>query len=150
MKLDRLRRSDKKRVKEFLQTVYGYTLPSGYSYFVNSKHKLFMVSAGMDDLLQFKLDRVGLYLGEMNDTEFRLSFCGLKLFWHMQGPAKNQYELTKTLTEMYLRGQNIPCKNEGRAFYTLTYQNEPVAVAKAIEGTFLNYVPKAFRGEIIV
>lgn len=150
MQLQRLRKTEKKRVKQFLLDVYGYELPSGYSYFVNSRNKIFMVAAGMDDLLQFKLDRVGLYIGEMNETEFRLSFCALKWFWACQGPSKNQYELTQTLTEMYMRGQKIPCRNEGRHFYTLVFNNEPIAIAKAVDGTLLNYVPKAFRGEIIL
>ena len=150
MNLERLRKTEKKRVKQFLLDVYGYELPKGYSYFVNSRNKIFMVVAGIDDLLQFKLDRVGLYIGEFNETEFRLSFCALKWFWAQQGPAKNQYELTKTLTEMYMRGQKIPCRVEGREFLTLVYEDEPIAVAKSVDGTLLNYVPKSFRGEIIL
>jgi len=146
-----------KRIKELLIQQFGYALQEDYAYLLNEKNKIYLVNkdAAKLDWKKLIIDKLGLYFAEDKETEIRLSKEGAQLLASEAKKNKkkllNVVELTKEETKNYFQGQDLP-KDLGvdSKNVFLQYKHNILGCAKYKEGKILNFLPKTYRGEVIL
>lgn len=150
-----------KNLLEQLRQQFGYGLEGEYAYLQNEKNKIYIVNK---DITRIKLenlyiDKVGLYFAEVYQNQVRLSKEGAQL---LAREAKkrgkklsNVVSLSKDELQQYFKGQDLEKdldKELGGAncFVILVYNNDVLGCAKYKEKKILNFLPKMYRGEVIV
>src|SRR3989338_9885918 len=146
-----------KRIKELLISQFSYALQDDYAYLQNDKNSIFLVNkdAARLDWKKLIIDKMGLYFAEDKETEIRLSKEGAQLLASEAKKNKkkllNVVELTKEETKNYFQGQDLP-KDLGvdSKNVFLQYKHNILGCAKYKEGKILNFLPKTYRGEVIL
>lgn len=146
-----------KKIKELLISQFGYALQEDYAYLKNDKDKIFLVNkdAAQLDWKKLIIDKMGLYFAEDKETEIRLSKEGAQLLASEAKRNKkkmfNVVELTMEETKSYFQGQDVQ-KDLGAhsKMIVLQYQDNILGCAKYKENKILNFLPKTYRGEVIL
>lgn len=145
-----------KKIKELLISQFGYALQEDYAYLKNDKDKIFLVNkdAAKLDWKKLIIDKMGLYFAEDKETEIRLSKEGAQLLASEAKKKKkivNMVELTKEEAKAYFQGQDLQ-KDVGAhsKMILLQYEDNILGCAKYKEGNILNFLPKTYRGEVIL
>lgn len=146
-----------KKIKELLLQQFGYALQEDYAYLKNEKNKIYLINkdAAKLDWKKLIIDKMGLYFAEDKEAEIRLSKEGAQLlaFEAKKNKKKlrNVVELTKEETKAYFQGIDIE-KDAGSASRMVmpAYQKNVLGCARYKEGKILNYLPKTYRGEVLV
>lgn len=146
-----------KRIKELLLQQFGSALQKDYAYLLNEKNKIYVVNkdAAKLDWKKLIIDKLGLYFAEDKETEIRLSKEGAQLLVQEAKKNKKKIEnvigLTTEETKTYFCGLDVE-KDLGDAsrMVLLAYKNNILGCAKYKEGRILNFLPKTYRGEVIV
>ncbi len=144
-----------KEVKQFRERIikqFGAFFSGEYAFLRSNKDKIYMVSRdlGRVALENLIIERVGLYVAEVNPTEVRSSKEGAQLLGKEKG-LKNVITLTKEELKAYFYGVDVR-KDLGTEskMILLQYKKDIIGCAKYKEGKILNYLPKIHRGEVIV
>ncbi len=146
-----------KRIKELLIAQFGYALQHDYAYLRNEKNKIYLINkdAAKLDWKKLIIDKIGLYFAEDQETEIRLSKEGAQLL--MQEARKNKKTMPKAVelnieeTKMYFQGQDLEKDvGAGNKSIIIQYNGAILGCAKYKEGKILNFLPKTYRGEVIV
>ena len=146
-----------KRVKDLLIQQFGYALQEDYAYLQNDKDRIFIVNkdAAKLDWKKLIIDKMGLYFAEDKETEIRLSKEGAQLLVREAQLHKkkmvNIIELTTEETKAYFQGQDLE-KELGTEskMILLQYKDHMLGCAKYKDNKILNFLPKTYRGEVIV
>ena len=148
---------DIKNIKERLQSQFGHAFRDDYVYLQNDKKRLFLTTRDITliDLESLHVDRLGLYVAEISDSEIRLSKEGSQLLVQdarkHKLPVSNTLSLTKEEVLQYFLGADIArdLGQESR-FLILFYGVDVLGCAKYKEGKILNFHPKVHRASVIV
>ena len=135
-----------KEIKELhkkIQEAYGYSEPFTYVVFANSENKYFIAPRTVEEILDKRLhiERVGIYLGQEQPEEIRLSIEGSQLI----GPKATHHvlELTPAQRDDWMLGKDIILDGEyEQAFHIVRCGEDYMGCGKYKNGTLLNYVPK--------
>lgn len=146
-----------KKIKELLLSQFGYALQEDYAYLKNDKDKIFLINkdAAKLDWKKLIIDKLGLYFAEDKETEIRLSKEGAQLLVSEAKKNKkkllNVVELTTAETKAYFQGLDVE-KDAGAHSKSiiLQYKDNILGCAKYKEGKILNFLPKTYRGEVII
>ena len=86
-----------KHLGRILEKQFNYSFPGDYAYLISEKNKIYIVSKDISklDLNKLRIDRYGLYLGEMKDGSLRLSMEASQLLF--QEAKKNGQKLTNLI-----------------------------------------------------
>lgn len=155
--LNILNNKEIKPIKEKLLKQFGYSFQEDYAYLKNAQDKVFIVNKDVAriELKNLLIDKIGLYLGELNETEFRLSKEGAQLLaleaQKYKIELKNIVSFTKEEIKSYFQGleleRDLGTENK---LILLEYEGDIFGCAKYKMGKILNFLPKIHRGEVIV
>jgi NOL1/NOP2/fmu family ribosome biogenesis protein len=152
-----LNNKEVKPFKEMLVKQFGYSLSEDYAYLKTSKDKIYIINKDIArvNINNLIIDKVGLYFGEVNQTEFRLSkegaqLLGLEAKKH-KVELKNVVELTNEEMESYFASVDL-IKDLGsdNKMILLKYKDDVFGCAKYKQGKILNFLPKVHRVEVIL
>ena len=157
-KLKILNGKEIKKIKQILEKQFNYSLKKDYAYLENNKGKIYLVNKDISriDLDNLRTDRFGIYFAERKNEWLRLSTEGAQLFALEAKKGKqdltNVIELDKIELEQYYQGSDLIKEEfkENNNFVLLSYKKEIFSCAKVKDGKLLNYLPKIYRGTVIV
>ena len=108
------------------------TLPDG---------RMYLLPPGMPRVDAYIL-RLGVELGEFDGRAFKPAHA---LAMSLKGQQIRRFiELSSEDCERYLSGETIPCDTEN-GWCAVGFQGHPLGLAKAVEGTLKNHLPKGLR-----
>lgn len=142
-----------KHIQQFLQEQFNAHVPEGYAYFQNNDNKVFLVNRDIAKLRieHLILDKIGLYLGELQQHEFRLSKEGAQFVALHNSQLTNLVSLAEEEVKEYFQGLDLAKDRGGKSrFVLLQHQDQVFCCAKYKQGKILNFLPKAHRGEVIL
>lgn len=140
-----------RRIKEKLKEQFGYVLEEDYAFLLSEKERLFIVNKEVFqiELDKLRVDKYGLYFGELRNDELRPSMEGAWLVG--KKATKNIVELTKEEVKRYFLGEELEKRlGEEKRFVLLKFEEEIIGCAKYKEQKILNFLPKIHRGEVIL
>ncbi len=148
---------DIKRLRELIESQFGYFPKADYAFLKSENDKINIVTKDLAklNLKNLIIDKIGLYFGEDCGTEIRLSKEGAQLLGQEakenHKPLKNVIEFTQEELKQYFQGADIEkdCGEEKR-LVLLKYKHEIFGCAKYKEQKVLNFMPKTHRGEVII
>ncbi|HIH11050.1 TPA: hypothetical protein HA241_02585 [Candidatus Woesearchaeota archaeon] len=143
--------------KQQLLDQFGHAFTGEFVYVCNDNNRIFIVTPDLAkiNLRNLIIDKIGLYLGEQKEHEFRLSKEGAQFLaldaQQQNASLKNVIILNSTELKQYFRGLDIPkdCGAESK-MVLLQFESDIIGCAKYKEGIILNFMPKIHRGEVIV
>ncbi|MBT3298039.1 hypothetical protein HN385_03880 [archaeon] len=158
-KLKILNSKEIKRLKQLLEKQFSHSFQEDYAYLENeNKHKIYIVTKNIAniELEKLRIDRYGIYLGELKWDQFRLSLEASQLLY--KDAKENNVELSNVLelTELelreYFKGMDLekPELSKESKLVLLKYKDDVFGCAKLKFGTLINFMPKIHRGEVIV
>ena len=137
-----------KRILAMIKDQYGYDFPDDYGFTLNEKSKVFIVSRDVAklDFEKLRINKVGLYIAEINDKEVRISIEGSQII----GPhaKKGILELNEAEARAWMRGEDLEKETE-KGFPILKYKNDFLGSGRSNGEKIFNYVPKTRRLNII-
>lgn len=145
-----------KKISNTLIEQFGASFGKEYVYIQNSKGKVFLITQNLTkiDFTALRTDRFGLYVGEIGKTQFRLSLEGSALLASIAQKQKidlkNVVDITKEEMEEYFKGLDITKNVPARNLVLLRYNNEIFGCAAYKDGVILNFLPKTYRGTVIL
>jgi len=156
-KINILNTREVKRIREQVVKQFGHFPKKDYAYLMNEKNRLFLVNKdlGRVDLKKLKIDKMGMYFAEVKPNHVRLSKEGAQLL--VKDAAENDVELqnvvelSKTELKEYFTGVDL-AKDLGEEdrLIIVKYEDNVIGCAKYKERKILNFLPKMYRGEVIV
>jgi len=143
-----------KKIREQITAQFGFFPQGDYAFLQNDNDRLLMVNKDVAklELKNLRIDRMGLYLGEMKPNHIRLSKEGAQLLVKLGGKkVTNIVDIDAQDVEIYFKGDDLT-KDLGteNRLIILRYQNEILGCASYKEGKILNFLPKIHRGTVIV
>ncbi len=146
-----------KLIKEQLLEHFGVFFQEEYAFLENEKNKLFMINRDLSkiDLAKLRIDKLGLYVAERKEGVLRLSREGAQRLVlearKKKLPVKNIVNLEETEVKDYFLGQDLEKDLGGEnKFVLLAYKKDILGCARYKEGKILNFLPKIYRGEVII
>src|SRR3989338_5342654 len=125
-----------KQLREKIVEQFGTFFSGEYAFLQSKKNKIYLVSRdlGKIALENLIIERVGLYVAEVNEAEVRLSKEGAQLLGKEKG-LKNVISLTKEELKAYFYGVDVK-KDLGTAsrMILLQYKKDIIGCAKYKEG----------------
>ena len=146
-----------RKIKELLIEDFGY-FPSGeFALLESENHRIFFVNRDIAkiELENLRIDKVGLYFGELRETQFRLSKEGAQFLAHCAKEDKkkliNYVELTKEEVKKYFLGVDLERDLGPKSNLIILHHDDLIlGCAQYKERKILNFLPKTNRGEVIV
>jgi NOL1/NOP2/fmu family ribosome biogenesis protein len=136
-----------KQLYQIIENQWGIRPTLDYA-FLKSDERIYLISKDIKNinLNLLKVNSMGLYIGELNRNQLRLSVEGSQLL----GPfaQKNVVDISKLQLAKWLRGEEIECDAKN-AFVIVKHGEDYFGCGKAKDGRILNYVPKTRRLEVI-
>ncbi|MBI2549794.1 hypothetical protein HYV83_01270 [Candidatus Woesearchaeota archaeon] len=138
-----------KEVRSILKTIkqqWGTELSFDHGFLEGKDGDIFLISRDVErlDLERLHLESLGLYFGQLRNSELRLSIEGSQLVG--KAATKNVVELTGEEFKQWLRGEDVEKQLDSCIGYVLIKHNSDfVGCGKYKEGKILNFVPKARR-----
>jgi NOL1/NOP2/fmu family ribosome biogenesis protein len=146
--MEKLQILNTREIKDILKKIkeqWGADFPKKYAFLMNTKNKIFIVNKDISkiDFDKLKINNLGLYFGEINKGELRLSVDGSQLV----GPKakKNIIELDKGETRLYMRGFDLEKKTKEKGFMIIKHNDDYLGTGKANGEKIFNYTPKERR-----
>tara|TARA_Y100000310_G_scaffold89923_1_gene87137 strand:- start:87423 stop:87884 length:462 start_codon:yes stop_codon:yes gene_type:complete len=153
MKLTILNTREVKKIRQLLEQNFGSFLKEDYAYLRNQKNRVFIVNKDLAkiDLRGLRIDRIGLYFGEIKPNQFRLSKEGAALLVKESKKVNNVITLSNVEIQEYFKGDDIKKDlGEDSKLVILEYQGNIIGCASYKEKTILNFLAKIHRGTVIV
>ena len=142
-----------KNIREQCIKQFGTFLKKDYVFILSEKDRLFVINSDVAkiDLTKLRIDRFGLYFGEVKENQLRLSKEGAQLLAQESGELQHTVELTKEDVKAYFQGSDL-IKDLGSEsiLVILKYLDNILGCARYKEGRILNFLPKMNRGEVIL
>jgi NOL1/NOP2/fmu family ribosome biogenesis protein len=146
-----------KKISSVIIEQFGTSFGKEYVYVQNAKNKVFLITQNLTkiDFSALRTDRFGLYVGEAGKTHFRLSLEGSALLASIANKEKveltNVVDITSEEMEQYFKGNDISKSNLPKTSLVLLRYNKEVFGCAAIKNdVILNFLPKTYRGTVIL
>ena len=138
-----------KGILNLLNNQFGFKEKFDYVFLMSSKNKIYLVNKdiGSIDLERLRIDAIGLYFGELNHGELRLSIEGSQMIGKKAN--KNIIELDKKESELWSMGNDIDKKMDVSGFVILKHKKDFIGCGRYKEGKIFNYVPKERRLRVV-
>ncbi|MBW2985314.1 hypothetical protein KY313_01530 [Candidatus Woesearchaeota archaeon] len=138
-----------KGILNLLNNQFGFKEKFDYVFLMSSKNKIYLVNKdiGNIDLERLRIDAIGLYFGELNHGELRLSIEGSQMIGKKSN--KNIIELDKKESELWSMGNDIDKKMDVSGFVILKHKKDFIGCGRYKEGKIFNYVPKERRLRVV-
>ncbi len=134
-----------KVIKKKILEMWGADALNEYGFLQSSKGKLYIIHHDMVkvDVDSLRMDRVGLYVAEVNDDDIRLSIEGSQLV----GPTakKNMLELTPEQRNKWIAGEDIEIAGNASVHQIIKCGNDFFGTGKLSNGKLYNFFPKSRR-----
>ncbi|NOZ80944.1 MAG: hypothetical protein GXP63_04685 [DPANN group archaeon] len=145
-KLDLQNSREIKKIKRMLEDQFGFSGPLDYAFLKNHQQKLFIINPevfrlNLDDL---RVDKIGLYFGEVKDDTLRLSIEGSQLV----GPhaSKNIVVLDDPAVRQWMAGETVERAIPGNPYVLIrNSRGDFLGCGKASKRGILNFFPKTRR-----
>lgn len=150
-KLEILNTRQVEHIRKEIEKQFGARLEKDYVFLLNQKGRLFITNKDISrlDLAGLRVDKYGLYFGELKEGEFRLSLEGAELIG--KKARKNILPLDKEEVKKYFLGEDLDKDlGEEKRWLLLKYKKDIIGCAKYKEKKLLNFLPKIHWGEVIV
>ncbi len=146
-----------KKVNEMIAAQFGASFGKNYVYVENAKGKIFIINRelGQINLDMLRTDRFGLYIGERGVTQIRLSLEGAQLLATLAKEIgielQNVVDIDSSEMESYFQGIDLMRPNlTNNSLVLLRYNKEIFACAALKAGKIFNFLPKTYRGTVIL
>ncbi|NQV91802.1 hypothetical protein HQ489_04990 [Candidatus Woesearchaeota archaeon] len=152
--LNFLNTRDVKKIREQVVHDFGFFPEGDYAFLQTDRDRLFIVNKDVAklELKNLRIDRMGLYFGEVKPNQIRLSKEGAQLLVRL-GDKKvtNIIEIDEEEVKFYFQGNDlIKDLGEDNRLIILKHNKEIIGCASYKEGKVLNFLPKIHRGTVIV
>lgn len=132
-----------KEIRALLSEQYGFVEEFPYTVFESGESKYYVVNRDVEYLLDKKLriERVGIYFGQLAHGEFRFSIEGSQLI----GPhaTKHVLVLSTEQRDQWMLGKDVDYPGDyDQAFHIVRHGDDFLGCGKWKQGTLQNYVPK--------
>ena len=145
-----------KKAREFLELIklqwdadVNFLLED-YFFMKSEEDKYYITSRDVEkvELKKLRLNAIGLYIAEVNNTQVRLSIEGSQLI----GPhaKKNVVNVNETQMRDWLKGEELSVEGNHTGFVIIKYNNDFLGSGKFSEGKVLNFIPKVRRVKELV
>lgn len=146
-----------KHIRELLIEDFGYFPEVEFVFLQNNQNKIFLVNRDLEklNLKNLVIDKIGFYFGEFKDNKFRLSKGGAEFLFlkakESNHHLKNTLELTSEETKDYFHGLDLD-KDRGMENrpLILIFNHQCLGSARYKDKKILNFLPKIYRGEVIL
>jgi len=140
---------NKKAVKEILALIKkqweAASVELNYAFLRGKDNKLFIINKDFVKvpLEKLRINKIGLYFGQLLVNELRLSIEGSQLV----GPnaRKNILNITEDQSKAWLRGEDLETEEKFSGFVLIRYSNDFLGTGKYREGKIFNFIPKGRR-----
>ncbi|MBT3836634.1 hypothetical protein HOD05_00280 [Candidatus Woesearchaeota archaeon] len=153
-RLNFLNTREVKKIREQVIVDFGFFPKGDYAFLKSDKDRLFIVNKDVAklELKNLRIDRMGLYLGEVKPNQIRLSKEGAQLIVRLGGnKVTNIVEINEEEVKEYFQGNDlIKDLGEKNRLIILKHKKEILGCASYKEGKILNFLPKIHRGTVIV
>jgi len=157
MKLEILNTREVKKIREIVVEEFGYFLKEDYAYIQNQRNRIFIVNKDLAklDFRKLRIDKLGLYLGELRNGEFRLSKEGAQFLSveakKNKAKLNNVVKISKEELKEYFKGEDLTKDlGEDSHLILLEYEGDVLGCARYKDKRIINFMPKMYRGEVIV
>jgi len=148
-KLRILNTREKRKILDSLKYTYGFNGELEGILFLSSKQKLFLLTGGFDVIekgeeRQLRIDKAGLYLGEVLPEGIRLSIEGSQLI----GPSakKNVLIIDDEQLEPWVKGKDLELRGfDKEGFFIIKYNKDFLGCARIKKNKVQNLVTKNRR-----
>jgi NOL1/NOP2/fmu family ribosome biogenesis protein len=145
MELKILNSREKKGIVKLIKEQFNCDFSLDYEVFMNPKNKIFILNRDVSkiDMDELRINSLGLYFGEINRGELRLSIEGSQII----GPlAKNNVlELKDSNANKWMSGEDFDVKTELMGFVIVKNKKDFLGCGRVVNMRLLNYVPKERR-----
>ncbi|MCX6707039.1 MAG: hypothetical protein NT001_02760 [Candidatus Woesearchaeota archaeon] len=139
---------EKKNVLKLVKEQWDADFDTDLVVLLSNRNKVYLVNADFSkvDEKHMRIEKVGLYFGEIVDKEIRLSIEGCQLI----GPIakKNIIELSDGEVKVMFHGNDLIKKDIGdgkRGFVILKNNSDFIGCGKVRGEEIINYIPKTRR-----
>jgi len=139
---------DKKEILKRLEEQFGIKKIPG-ELFQRGKERIFLFQGSFEEdkireleKLAF-VERVGVYLGKIEEYGIRLSIEGTQIL--KDEIKKNIVELDEEEKETWMMGHEVLKKNDSTGFVIIKYKEEMLGTGKASAEKITNFIPKSRR-----
>ncbi len=141
--VDALNAKELKVFRALLKEQFGYNEEFPYTVFMHGEAKYSISPRDVEYVLdkRLRIERVGIYIGQVAHGELRLSIEGSQLI----GPHATKHVLTLNTAQRdeWMLGHDVELKGDyEQAFYIVTCAEDFLGCGKYKNGTLQNYVPK--------
>ncbi len=143
--LNILNKKEIKKILELIEEQFGCVFESDYVFLMNNENKIFVANKELFDVdfEKLRVNSLGLYFGEANNGELRLTIEGSQII----GPhaTKGVVELDDSEAREWLKGSDLEKQTDEKGFVIITNGKDFLGSGKVKDGRILNYVPKTRR-----
>ena len=144
-----LNKKEIKQIMELAEKQWDCDIDLDYVFLQNNKNRIFIVNKDISkiDLSRLRINSLGLYFGELNNAELRLSMEGS----HIIGPhaKKNVLELNDEEAKRWMKGEDLDKETELHGFVIVKHDNDFMGCGRVKEKKVFNYVSKVRRISIM-
>ena len=147
MAIHAINAKQRKEVAAIIFEAYGAVLPKDDVLFLLGEDKYSLGTRDVEPFLSvgLRIERIGVYIGQLQHGEFRLSIEGSQIL----GPLAKSRILTLTSTQRgeWLLGKDIQLESDAQLaasshFHIIRCGADWLGAGKVKNGMLLNYVPK--------
>lgn len=139
---------EKKDILRLISRQWGADFKTDLVFLLSNKNKIYLVNKDFSkvDEKNMRIDKVGLYFGEIEVSQIRLSIEGCQMI----GPIakKNIVELSDGEVKVMFHGNDLIKKdlgNDKSGFVILKNNSDFIGCGKVRGEEILNYIPKTRR-----
>ncbi|MEK6916646.1 MAG: hypothetical protein AABW92_02780 [Nanoarchaeota archaeon] len=143
--LNILNSREKKNINKLLKEQFGFSEKLKYEFFMNPKNRIFLLNkdAAKIDMDQLRVNSLGLYFGEINNGELRLSIEGSQLIGNKS--KKNILKLNDEEASKWMAGEDFDINSKLSGFVIVKNDDDFLGCGRVAGNKLLNYVPKERR-----
>ena len=148
-KLKILNKREVKKILEVMKKQWECDIKMEYCFLMNNKDKIFIVNDDISriDLDKIRINNMGMYFGEMKDSNLRLSIEGSQLIGN--SVKKNILELDDYELNSWVKGEDFVMETELNGFVLIKHKNDFYGTGRMGNGKLFNFVPKARRLRVV-
>ena len=142
---------NKKAVKQILALIkkqWNADIKLEHAVLQNKDNKIYLMNKEFAniDLEKLRINNLGLYFGQISNSELRLSIEGSQLIGSKA--KKNILEITQKQSRDWLKGEDLETKEKLKGFVLIKHENDFFGTGKIKENKVFNFIPKGRRLKI--
>jgi NOL1/NOP2/fmu family ribosome biogenesis protein len=145
-KLKILNTRDKKEISKLIKKQFGCKFDfNDYAVFMNRYNKIYIINKEISliNFNELKINSIGLYFGEINVNQLRLSIEGSQIIGKIA--TKNVFELDDKQAKQWMKGIDLEIDFDKKGFVIIKNNDDFLGCGKFVKSKLLNYVPKNRR-----